>query len=117
MSCLGFAASAAADDGYNGTVQASQGLNVRSCVNCTDGVPSTSLPWLLTLPNGTRVHINCYYRGQTVSGNWGNTNIWDVVQYWQLPDGSTGGFSPGPPAVATDGFIFTGSDNPVVPHC
>src|SRR6266480_3708547 len=78
-------APAAADD-FNGTVQAAFGLNVRSCVSCTDGVPSTSLPVLLTLPNGTRVHINCFYFGQTISGNWGNTNIWDVVQSWQLPD-------------------------------
>jgi uncharacterized protein YraI len=64
--------------------------------------PSTSTGVVRTLTNGSAVGLNCYVHGQAVSGRWGVTDIWDQI------DG--GGW-------ASDGFVYTGSNNPVVPLC
>lgn len=64
--------------------------------------PSTGTAVLRTLPNGSAVGLNCYVHGQAVNGRWGVTDIWDQI------DG--GGW-------VSDGFVYTGSNNPVVPPC
>lgn len=110
---------AASQDAPNGTAAAASGLNVRHCQGCRDGVPSTALPTIYTLGNGTKLWIRCYYHGETVSGPWGSSDIWDVVPEFQEPGQPVASFSPygGNPPVVSDAWVYTGSMTPVVPHC
>lgn len=98
---------------WNGCVRATAGLNVRFHVGT--GYVSTSDPWVVTLPYNSRVKITCYLTGDTING----TSIWDAIGMYQVPGGSVTVFGPAPNAhdMATDAYIFTGSDAPVVPHC
>lgn len=63
---------------------------------------SSSTAALRSLKNGTKVTLECYVRGQSVKGKWGTTTIWDRI--------AGGGY-------VSDGFIYTGTNNPVVPPC
>ncbi|MGW5355220.1 hypothetical protein ACWERV_32465 [Streptomyces sp. NPDC004031] len=53
--------------------------------------------------------ITCYVTGETVSGTYGASNIWDMVSSVG-PYGANGTFIP-------DALVYTGSNSPVVPHC
>lgn len=81
----------------SGTVNAggNSSVNVRSGPSLSSGV-------IGTLANGTVVQISCTTRGDTVQGVWGPTDLWDRL--------STGGW-------VSDGFLDTGSNEPVAPAC
>lgn len=80
-----------------GTVNAGSNTSV----NVRSG-PSLSAGIIDTLANGTVVQISCTTRGDTVQGVWGPTDLWDRL--------NTGGY-------VSDGFIDTGSNEPVAPAC
>lgn len=70
-------------------------VNVRSA-------PTLSSSIVTTLANGTVVQISCTTRGDTVNGVWGPTDLWNRL--------NTGGY-------LSDGFLDTGSNDPVAPAC
>lgn len=90
----------AAGQGYY-SVYSSSGspVNVRNCsflsCNVIDQVPS-----------GEKVYVYCYGTGQTVTGKYGTSNVWDYVRT-----------SSGKLGMISDTYIYTGSDKPVVPDC
>ncbi|WP_167476504.1 CAP domain-containing protein [Nocardia arthritidis] len=77
----------------SGTVR--RGVNLRT-------EPSLDSPKVGQLPDGERVTIVCTTRGGQVNGIWGPTTVWDKLD--------TGRW-------ASDGFIHTGTNNPVAPEC
>lgn len=88
-----------------GQVIAPNGLNVRALAG--GQTPSTSLPPKGYLAYHQVVTIRCYYTGQTITGPYGPTNIWDsIIGYQTTTDG-----------VASDAWIYTGSNTPKVPPC
>ncbi|MGW2183503.1 peptidoglycan DD-metalloendopeptidase family protein [Streptomyces sp. NPDC001732] len=89
------AASAHADAVVTVSVPNGLPLQIRSA-------PSLGAQVLGSLANGSRVTISCYGRGDTVQGIGGATDIWN-----KLPSGGW----------VSDGFLETGSNNPVVPPC
>jgi len=72
-----------------GTVHTDSGapLTVRSA-------PSTSATSAGTIADGTAVNIDCQTTGETVTGKYGTSNIWDHV----------------PGGYITDTYVYTGSD-------
>ncbi|MGP3924025.1 SH3 domain-containing protein [Streptomyces sp. 8N616] len=70
-------------------------LNVRSG-------PSTSSRLVRVLPYGARVPIHCQRPGETVSGPYGTTRIWDKI---------------GRGEYVSDAYVKTGSDGYVAPRC
>ena len=70
-------------------------LNVRSGPGTTYGIVGS-------LANGTSVSIQCQTRGQTVTGYYGTSNLWNRI--------GTGRFIP-------DAYTYTGSDGRVAPAC
>ncbi|WP_159771230.1 SH3 domain-containing protein [Streptomyces sp. HM190] len=70
-------------------------LNVRSG-------PSTSYGIVRVLPEGARVPIFCQTPGQTISGPYGTTNIWD-----NIGDGD----------YISDAYVYTGADGYVAGRC
>lgn len=58
---------------------------------------------------GLAFDITCYVTGESVSGGYGASNIWDMVRSVG-PYGDNGAFIP-------DALVYTGSNSPVVPHC
>jgi hypothetical protein len=102
---------------FNGCVNASAGLNFRS--HSGGGNVTWNDPPIMTAPYGTRVWIDCYFTGPPVTGPYGTTDIWDDVAGYIEPGQSivTVFSSPGTFAVASDAWIYTGSNNPVVKHC
>jgi GH24 family phage-related lysozyme (muramidase)/peptidoglycan hydrolase-like protein with peptidoglycan-binding domain len=54
------------------------------------------------LPDGADLQIFCHVHGETVSGTYGTSNIWNRTK--------SGYYVP-------DVFLYTGSDDPVVPEC
>ena len=55
-----------------------------------------------THPANSQLTIACYVDGQAITGPYGTTTIWDLAD-----DGY----------YYTDAWLYTGSNNPVVPHC
>lgn len=81
-----------------GTVSTPKGggtVNLRSS-------PSLSANILGTVSEGATVELSCYAYGDWVDGTWGRTNLWNKL--------SSGNW-------ISDGFVDTGSDEPVVPAC
>ncbi|MPY64212.1 SH3 domain-containing protein [Streptomyces spongiae] len=70
-------------------------LNVRSG-------PGTNYSIVRVLSEGARVPIYCQRPGQTISGPYGTTNLWD-----NIADGD----------YISDAYVFTGSDGYVAPRC
>ncbi|MER6162013.1 SH3 domain-containing protein [Streptomyces sp. NPDC001868] len=70
-------------------------LNVRSG-------PSTSYGVVRVLPEGARVPIYCQTPGQTISGPYGTTNVWDNIDDGQY---------------ISDAYVYTGSDGYVAGRC
>lgn len=70
-------------------------LNVRSG-------PGTHYELIRVLPVGSSVPINCQKPGETVSGPYGTTRIWDCIGNGQF---------------VSDAFVQTGSDGYVTIRC
>ena len=102
---------------FNGCVNASAGLKFRS--HSGGGNVTWNDPPIMTAPFGTRVWIDCYFTGPSVTGPYGTTDIWDDIAGYIEPGQSivTVFSNPGTYAVASDAWIYTGTNNPVVPHC
>lgn len=70
-------------------------LNVRSG-------PGTGYNLVRVLPEGVRVPIYCQAPGTTVSGTYGTTNIWDLIDNGEY---------------VSDAYVHTGSDGYIAPRC
>ncbi len=70
-------------------------LNVRSG-------PSTQYPIVRSLPLGATVAISCQKYGESVTGPYGTTRVWDSI---------------GPGEYVSDSYVRTGSDGFVAPRC
>ncbi|MFD3924040.1 peptidase [Streptomyces sp. NPDC058595] len=70
-------------------------------VNVRSG-PGTHYSLVRVLPYDARVPINCQKAGQSVSGPYGTSNIWDNI--------ANGEF-------VSDAYVRTGSDGYVAPRC
>lgn len=80
----------------SGTVRTSGiNLNVRSG-------PSTSYSIVGSLANGTAVTIYCQINGQSITGTYGTSTLWNRI--------GTGRYIP-------DAYTYTGSDGRVAPDC
>jgi uncharacterized protein YraI len=79
-----------------GTVHTDSGapLTVRSS-------PSTGASSAGTVADGAAVDIDCQTTGETVTGKYGTSNIWDHV----------------PGGYITDTYVYTGSDGRIAPDC
>ncbi|MFH8369039.1 SH3 domain-containing protein [Streptomyces sp. NPDC018031] len=64
--------------------------------------PSTTSPLVKVLPYDVRVPIRCQRRGETVSGPYGTTDIWDNIA---------------PGQYVSDAYVKTGSDGFVAVRC
>ncbi|MET7997142.1 MULTISPECIES: hypothetical protein [unclassified Amycolatopsis] len=96
LTLSGIAPALAAD--ANGTVHTDSGapLTVRSA-------PGTGASSVGTIADGTAVVIDCQTTGDTVTGKYGTSNIWDHVA-------AKGGY-------ITDTYVYTGSDGRIAPDC
>ncbi|MGH3660091.1 MAG: peptidoglycan DD-metalloendopeptidase family protein, partial [Micromonosporaceae bacterium] len=82
--------------GAVGTVRTSgPNLTVRSG-------PGTSYSSAGSLANGATVNISCQTNGETVTGTFGTSKIWDKV---------------GSGKYVSDAYVYTGSDGMVAPAC
>ncbi|WP_373308858.1 hypothetical protein [Streptomyces minutiscleroticus] len=70
-------------------------LNVRSG-------PGSQYSLVKVLPAGSQVSIRCQRPGETVSGYYGTSNIWDCIASGQY---------------VSDAYVHTGSDGYVAPRC
>ena len=68
--------------------------------------PRTSAKRVLRLRDGDRVRILCQRRGERVTGKYGTSRLWDLIEI--------GG---GRGAYVTDTYVYTGSDGRVAPRC
>lgn len=87
--------SCSGDSYVEGTVKTSgANLNIRSG-------PGTSYSITGSVPSGTKVKIYCQVRGETVTGYYGTSNLWNKID---------GGY-------VSDTYVYTGSDGQVAPTC
>ncbi|MEV1027001.1 SH3 domain-containing protein [Streptomyces sp. NPDC050264] len=70
-------------------------------VNVRSG-PGTQYRVVRTLPQGARVTINCQKPGQTVTGPYGTSKIWDNIGVGEY---------------ISDAYVRTGSDGYVASRC
>jgi hypothetical protein len=70
-------------------------MNVRASASTTAAIKGLAA-------NYAKVNIECYVEGDTVTGKFGTSNIWDRI---------------GPGHYVSDTYLQTGSDLPVAPHC
>jgi hypothetical protein len=70
-------------------------MNVRSSASTTASVKGLAA-------NYAKVGIECYVEGDSVTGTYGTSVIWDRI---------------GPDHYVSDTYLYTGSDEPVAPHC
>ncbi|MCX5605231.1 SH3 domain-containing protein [Streptomyces phaeochromogenes] len=70
-------------------------------VNVRSG-PGTQYRVVRTLAVGSKVPIFCQRPGETISGPYGTTNIWDNIKVGEY---------------VSDAFVKTGSDGYVAPRC
>jgi hypothetical protein len=63
--------------------------------------PSTSYAAVGSVADGATVTIRCQTRGQTITGTYGTTDLWDYI-------GS---------GYVSDAYVYTGSDGQVAPNC
>ena len=81
--------------GVTGTVNtAGSPLTIRSG-------PSTSYGAVGTVNDGATVTIRCQIRGQSVTGTYGTTDLWDHIGSGYI----------------SDAYVYTGSDGQVAPNC
>ena len=85
-------------DHKHGTIKTSGGaLRVRSAPNTNSSVVGS-------VANGSQVDLFCYRRGQKVTGTYGTSDIWNKI-------------SKNSNQFVADVYVYTGSDNPIVPAC
>ncbi|MET7389721.1 hypothetical protein ACFYPT_21725 [Streptomyces sp. NPDC005529] len=70
-------------------------------VNVRSG-PGTHYPVVRTIPAGQSVPIRCQCQGESVSGYYGTSTIWDNIANAQF---------------VSDAYVHTGSDGYVAPQC
>ncbi|MER7910197.1 peptidase [Streptomyces sp. NPDC096068] len=70
-------------------------------VNVRSG-PGTQYTIVRVLPLDAKVPVHCQKYGETVSGPYGTTNIWDNIA---------------PGEYVSDSYVRTGSDGMVAPRC
>ncbi|MFF4347698.1 peptidase [Streptomyces sp. NPDC001530] len=70
-------------------------------VNVRSG-PGTNYPIVRVLSAGSSVPIRCQCPGETITGPYGTTNIWDNIANAQF---------------VSDAYVKTGSDGYVAPRC
>lgn len=70
-------------------------------VNVRSG-PGTHYQLVRVLAYGASVPVNCQKPGESVSGPYGTTNLWDNIANGQF---------------VSDAYVHTGSDGYVAPHC
>ncbi|MGW1502820.1 SH3 domain-containing protein [Streptomyces mirabilis] len=70
-------------------------------VNVRSG-PGTSYRIVRVLPEGSRVSISCQRPGDSVSGPYGTSSIWDNIANGEY---------------ISDAYVKTGSDGYVAPRC
>ncbi|WP_455362640.1 peptidase [Streptomyces sp. SYSU K21746] len=70
-------------------------------VNVRSG-PGTAYRIVKVLPLGATVPINCQKPGETITGPYGTTNLWDNIANGQF---------------VSDAYVNTGSDGYVAPRC
>lgn len=80
-----------------GIVRTDTGANV----NVRSG-PGTSYSIVGSVANGTTVTIQCQVRGETVTGKYGTSNLWNKI---------------GAGKYISDTYVYTGSDGQVAPTC
>ena len=68
--------------------------------------PKTTAEVVRKLASGTAVKIVCQTRGQQVSGKYGTSRIWDLIDLGN-----------GRGAYVTDTYVYTGKDGRVAPAC
>jgi hypothetical protein len=83
------------------TIQTDNGLAVSA-----RRAPRTSAKEVLEYRNGDRVRIVCQRRGERVTGKFGTSRLWSLVDIGN-----------GRGAWVTDTYVFTGSDGRVAPRC
>jgi uncharacterized protein YraI len=81
-----------------GTVHTDSGVAVT-----VRSTPSTSGTPVGSVADGTSVTIDCQATGDTVTGKYGTSDIWDHVP-------ATGGY-------VSDTYVYTGTDGRVAPDC
>ncbi|GES31119.1 peptidase [Streptomyces angustmyceticus] len=64
--------------------------------------PGTGYPVVRTLAEGARIQIRCQQHGQSVSGPYGTSDIWDCIGAGQY---------------VSDAYVRTGSSGMVAPRC
>ncbi|BDH15867.1 peptidase [Streptomyces hygroscopicus] len=64
--------------------------------------PGTNYPAVSTLAEGARIQIRCQRHGQSVSGPYGTSDIWDCIGSGQY---------------VSDAYVRTGSSGMVAPRC
>ncbi|MFG2490090.1 peptidase [Streptomyces caniferus] len=64
--------------------------------------PGTGYPVVRQLPEGARIQIRCQRHGQSVSGPYGTSALWDSI---------------GPGQYVSDAYVRTGSSGMVAPRC
>ncbi|MDT0460615.1 peptidase [Streptomyces sp. DSM 41527] len=64
--------------------------------------PGTNYPVVRQLAEGARVQIRCQLHGQSVSGPYGTSDIWDSIGAGQY---------------VSDAYVRTGSSGMVAPRC
>ncbi|MEH6420741.1 peptidoglycan DD-metalloendopeptidase family protein [Pseudomonas sp. CGJS7] len=85
--------------GYSGTIKTSgTALNVRSG-------PGTGYSVIGSLANGTVVNIRCQKTGESISGTFGTSNLWNNVG----PSGSD--------QYVPDSYVLTGASGQIAPTC
>lgn len=63
--------------------------------------PSTSYAAVGSVADGATVNIYCQTHGQTITGTYGTTDLWDQIGAGYV----------------SDAYVFTGSDGQVAPNC
>ncbi|OLR23933.1 hypothetical protein BLD50_20195 [Bacillus cereus] len=69
--------------------------------------PGTSYGIMLVYKPGSLLHIDCYKRGEYITGYYGASNIWNHVYDPRL---NLEGY-------ISDTYMYTGSSSPIVPMC
>lgn len=98
LTFTGLVAGAAPAAAASGTVVADPCLNIRSSA-------ATGSSALACAPYGTSLTVECVVRGQSVTGPYSTSTLWNRVSY----GGATG--------YAADAWMLTGSDGPVAGEC
>ncbi|MFJ9471712.1 peptidase [Streptomyces caniferus] len=64
--------------------------------------PGTGYPVVRQLPEGARIQIRCQRHGQSVTGPYGTSDLWDSIGSGQY---------------VSDAYVRTGSSGMVAPRC